>query len=67
MNQRVRIIRGDPTPEEVAAVVTAISRAQDEDAERRLVPVVPAWLRAARQESIGGDVAAAPADLSPDV
>lgn len=67
MSERIRIVRGDPSPEELAAVVTALAAARDDDARARLVPVVPAWLRAARQESIGGDVAAAPADLRADV
>jgi hypothetical protein len=59
---RVRVVRGDPTPEDVAAVVAALSAAREQD-ERRRGPQLPAWLRAALVEGVGFGPAASPADL----
>jgi hypothetical protein len=61
---RIEITRGEPTPEEVAALVVALHRAGELDAADRLVPVLPAWLVAARLEGVGGGLATAPGDLS---
>lgn len=61
---RVAVTAGNPTAEEVAAVLAAL------DASRRMDEVSPrpegtsAWLRAARREAVEGRLlAASPADL----
>lgn len=44
-----RVIRGDPTPEETAAVVAVLRAAVEEEAAegaRRTVPRISAWQRA---------------------
>lgn len=57
---RVRI-RGNPTPEEVAAVAIALDRLA---AERRDRPRPRPWQHAARLESVGGRLVRSPADLA---
>jgi hypothetical protein len=59
---RVVVTAGDPTHEEVLAVLLALDQATSADADVP-APPPPAWLRAARQEAVGGPAAATPADL----
>jgi hypothetical protein len=48
---RLRVLRGDPTPEQIAALVLALDQAEPE------APTVPrrgGWQLAARLEGLGG-------------
>ncbi|MGH3664997.1 MAG: acyl-CoA carboxylase epsilon subunit [Egibacteraceae bacterium] len=54
---------GDPTAEEIAALVLALDAAAAVDAKARRRPAPPAWLQAARMEGLGHRPAVAPADL----
>lgn len=55
------VLRGDPSPEELAALVLAVDVAAVARARQALQP--PAWLRAARREGLGAAPVASPADL----
>lgn len=61
---RLAFRRGNPTPEEVAAVVVALDAARRHEGEHRARPA-PAWQRAARLEAVGGGPVSSPADLLP--
>lgn len=62
---RIRIT-GNPSPEEIAAVVMALDQAAADDAAAaaRRVPPRPAWQYAGRLESVGGRIVRAPSDLA---
>lgn len=61
---RVAVTAGNPTPEEVAAVLAALDAARRVDEASRRPEGTPAWLRAARREAVGGRLmTASPADL----
>jgi hypothetical protein len=47
----LRIVRGNPTPEEIAALVLALDEA--ETASSPPARTIPAWQRAARLEALG--------------
>jgi hypothetical protein len=56
------VIRGNPSPEEVAAVVAALDQVTSErnaGSRRR-----PGWLQAARREGVGGRLVRSRADLA---
>jgi hypothetical protein len=55
---------GEPTPEELAAVLVALTPASSEDEPEPTASSTPAWTRAAMLEGIGGRPAASPADLA---
>ena len=60
---RIRIT-GNPTAEEIAAVVLALDTAAAADAAvRRRRPRRPAWQYAGRLEAVGGRIVRSPADL----
>ena len=59
---RIRI-SGNPTPEEVAAVVLALDHFAAADSAAATQPRRPAWLEAARLEASGTRVVRSPADL----
>jgi hypothetical protein len=54
---------GEPTPEELAAVLVALTPAGG-DGGGDGGPTTPAWTRAAMLEGVGGRPAASPADLA---
>jgi hypothetical protein len=54
---------GEPTPEELAAVLVALTPVGGDDGGDGS-PATPAWTRAAMLEGIGGRPAASPADLA---
>lgn len=62
---RIRI-SGNPTPEEIAAVVVALDAAAAEDAASGRRSRRPAWQYAGRLEAVGGRIVRAPADLNPN-
>lgn len=57
------IVTGNPTPEEVAAVVVALDATAAADAAPRGARR-PAWQYAGRLEAIGGRIVRTPADLT---
>jgi hypothetical protein len=64
VNVDLRIVRGAPSAEELAAVVLALAEARAADvAAAAPTPARPAWRVAARHEALGARPAAAPADL----
>jgi hypothetical protein len=63
---RLVVRRGDPTDEETVAVLLAldtVARVDAAAAERARPKRPPAWVRAVRQESVGGRNAGSPTDL----
>ncbi|MFA9433024.1 acyl-CoA carboxylase epsilon subunit [Egicoccus sp. AB-alg2] len=70
MDTRIEVLHGAPSPEELAALVVALTPvastpAADEapGGEGRQVRV-PAWTRAALLEGVGGSLAVRPTDLA---
>lgn len=62
---RVVVRAGQPTPEELAALVAALDASAAGQADERRRPVSgPAWQRAARLEAAGVGRLATPADLA---
>lgn len=62
---RVVVRAGQPTPEELAALVVALDASDAAQAGERRRPVSgPAWQRAARLEAAGVGRPATPADLT---
>lgn len=59
---RLAFRRGNPTAEEVAAVVVALDAARRRERAPR-VAAAPAWQRAAHLEAVGGGPVSSPADL----
>jgi hypothetical protein len=59
---RAVVRSGSPSPEELVAILTALDAATRADRDVP-APPRPAWVRAARQESMGGRAAASPSDL----
>lgn len=60
---RLRILSGDPSAEEIAAIVVALDPARRPAASPAAAPGSPAWARAARREALGGPPVASPQDL----
>lgn len=60
---RIRI-SGNPTAEEIAAVVMALDAAAASDAASQRRPRRPAWQYAGRLEAVGGRIVRVPADLT---
>jgi hypothetical protein len=60
---RLRVLSGNPTPAEVAALMLAVDQAAEADAAGRRAPRRPAWQTAARLEALGGAPPASAADL----
>ena len=56
-------ISGNPTPEEIAAVVVALDQVAAADAAARRPLRRPPWQHAARVEAVGGRIVRSPADL----
>ena len=56
-------ISGNPTAEEVTAVVLALDAATAADAAADVAPRRPAWQTAARWEALGGRPVSSAADL----
>lgn len=61
--RRIRI-DGNPSAEEVAAVVMALDAAAAADAAASRRPRRPAWQYAGRLEAVGGRIVRTPADLT---
>ena len=61
--RRIRI-SGNPSAEEVAAVVVALDTAAAADAAASRRSRRPAWQYAGRLEAVGGRIVRAPADLT---
>ena len=55
-------ISGNPTPEEIAAVLTALDTVAASD--RKPQPRRPGWQEAARREAVGGRAVRSRADLT---
>lgn len=56
-------VGGNPTAEEIAAVLLALDQAAAQDAAARHRPRPPAWQRAARLEGLGHRRVVTPRDL----
>lgn len=66
MTSHIQVLDGHPTPEELAAVVVALTpvAAAPPATAESAATAVPAWTRAALLEGVGGGPAvASPADL----
>ena len=57
------VLTGNPTSEEIAAVIVALDAAAEHDAET--APRRSAWLLAARHEAVGGRLVRSRTDLAP--
>lgn len=60
---RVDVLEGDPSHEELAAVVVALDETVGDAGDRRPPAPRSRWRRAARMEAVGGGPVASRADL----